>query len=320
VEVLISCADYEGAEGELTFAEGDFILLMRRDDTGWWQGDISGTVGWLPSNFVRETSDEEFEQYCAQWGIEPYIEEEKPVVAAAPQPKQRAGSRAPEPAKAAPVAAPVVEKKVEKKAVAATPAAPAAAAGSGKCAHCGVAFSVSEAADATTLNEVKLHGKCVAAYRKAKGDTKNPPGYLTVPFGALPNSMDDFEIQGLLGKGRFGKVYQCRKKDTGRVYAIKALLRNHIESSEAQKILVEREKSILMKIKGPFLVRCYHIFEDSEKLYFVMECASGGELFVHLSRERIFDPERVKFYAAEMFLGLEYLHGLGIVYRDLKVR
>lgn len=73
---------------------------------------------------------------------------------------------------------------------------------------------------------------------------------------------------------------------------------------------------------GPFLVRCYHIFEDSEKLYFVMECASGGELFVHLSREKvfffllfwfvfsshrnqIFDPERVRFYAAEMFLGLE---------------
>jgi hypothetical protein len=39
---------------------------------------------------------------------------------------------------------------------------------------------------------------------------------------------------------------------------------------------------------GPFLVRCYHIFEDSEKLYFVMECASGGELFVHLSREKVF--------------------------------
>ena len=38
---------------------------------------------------------------------------------------------------------------------------------------------------------------------------------------------------------------------------------------------------------GPFLVRCYHIFEDSEKLYFVMECASGGELFVHLSREKV---------------------------------
>ncbi len=48
-----------------------------------------------------------------------------------------------------------------------------------------------------------------------------------------------------------------------------------------------------------------------------MECASGGELFVHLSREQSFDPERVRFYAAEMFLGLEYIHGMGIVYRDV---
>ena len=136
--------------------------------------------------------------------------------------------------------------------------------------------------------------------------TANGPNKLMQAFGKLPTSMDEFEIQGLLGKGRFGKVYQCRKKDTGHIYAIKELLKTHIESSEAQKILVEREKAILMKIKGkkkkkmkertnffakccigPFLVRCYHIFEDSEKLYFVMECASGGELFVHLSREKV---------------------------------
>lgn len=78
--------------------------------------------------------------------------------------------------------------------------------------------------------------------------------------------MADFDIQGLLGKGRFGKVYQCRKKDTGRTFAIKALLKSHILSSEAQRILVEREKSILQKINNPFLVRCYHIFEDDEKV------------------------------------------------------
>lgn len=83
-------------------------------------------------------------------------------------------------------------------------------------------------------------------------------------------AIDAGAAQGLLGKGRFGKVYQCKKKDTGRVYAIKALLKSHILSSEAQRILVEREKSILQKINNPFLVRCYHIFEDAEKLYFVM--------------------------------------------------
>lgn len=180
-----------------------------------------------------------------------------------------------------------------------------------KCEQCGKQFSVDDLSKAVKIAEMRIHPTCMTAFRKAQGDLKK------LEFGKLPSSMDEFEIQGLLGKGRFGKVYQCRKLDNDKIYAIKALLKSHIESSEAQKVLVEREKSILQKINGPFLVRCYHIFEDSEKLYFVMECASGGELFVHLSRERVFDPDRVRFYAAEMFLALEYLHGLGIVYRDM---
>ncbi len=62
----------------MSFGENEYVLLMRRDDTGWWQGEINGVLGWVPSNFCRESTDDEFESYCAQCGIEPYVEEEKP--------------------------------------------------------------------------------------------------------------------------------------------------------------------------------------------------------------------------------------------------
>lgn len=60
-------------------------------------------------------------------------------------------------------------------------------------------------------------------------------------------------------------------------------------------------------------------FQTTDRLCFVMEYVNGGELFFHLSRERVFSEERTKFYGAEIISALGYLHENNIVYRDLKV-
>ncbi len=44
----------------------------------------------------------------------------------------------------------------------------------------------------------------------------------------------------------------------------------------------------------------------------------GGELFQHLKTAEYFDEARARFYAAEVLLALEFLHGRHIIYRDLK--
>lgn len=60
-------------------------------------------------------------------------------------------------------------------------------------------------------------------------------------------------------------------------------------------------------------------FQTTDRLCFVMEYVNGGELFFHLSRERIFSEDRTRFYGAEIISALGYLHENNIVYRDLKV-
>jgi len=54
---------------------------------------------------------------------------------------------------------------------------------------------------------------------------------------------------------------------------------------------------------------------SQDRLYFVMEFVSGGELFFHIGREKRFSETRVRFYAGEILLAIHYLHSKGIVYR-----
>ena len=49
-----------------------------------------------------------------------------------------------------------------------------------------------------------------------------------------------------------------------------------------------------------------------------MNYIKGGDMFSHVRREERFSENRAKFYAAQIYLALEYLHNNGYVYRDLK--
>ena len=71
-------------------------------------------------------------------------------------------------------------------------------------------------------------------------------------------------------------------------------------------------------MNSPFIVNMYYAFQTPDKLYFVMDFLNGGELFYHLRKEKKFNEERIRFYAAQIILALESLHDQGIIYRDLK--
>jgi serine/threonine protein kinase len=146
-------------------------------------------------------------------------------------------------------------------------------------------------------------------------------GYAT-PGRSLVRKMtaDDFEPITCLGKGTFGTVVLVRQKETGRLFAQKQFKK---ASLVVHKKLVEQtktERAILESVnRHPFVVKLFYAFQDDEKLYLILEYAQGGELFHHLSLERMFTEETAAFYLAEMVLALDHLHNtVGVVYRDLK--
>lgn len=128
----------------------------------------------------------------------------------------------------------------------------------------------------------------------------------------------DFEYMKLIGRGTFGRVFQVRKKDTRRIYAMKVLSKREI-ALKKEVVHTMGERKILEKsLDCPFLVGLKFSFQSETELFFVTDYKSGGELFWHLQREGRFTEERAKFYIAELVLALEHLHKYNIVYRDLK--
>jgi serine/threonine-protein kinase Psk1 len=132
-------------------------------------------------------------------------------------------------------------------------------------------------------------------------------------------SAEDFQPITCLGKGSFGTVVLVKHHATGKLYAQKQFKK---ASLVVRKKLVDQtrtERDILTSIRHPFIVKLYYAFQDREKLYLILEYAQGGELFHHLSMERMFPEDTARFYMAEMVLALEHLHTVvGVVYRDLK--
>ncbi|WVQ76637.1 hypothetical protein IAR50_006310 [Cryptococcus sp. DSM 104548] len=56
--------DFDASDrGHLTFRAGDIIQLLRKLDTGWWDGILENTRGWFPSNYVEEISADDLHQY-----------------------------------------------------------------------------------------------------------------------------------------------------------------------------------------------------------------------------------------------------------------
>ncbi len=131
---------------------------------------------------------------------------------------------------------------------------------------------------------------------------------------------DDFTVLRLIGKGTFGQVYQVRKKDTNRIYAMKVLSKKVIVQKKEVAHTVG-ERNILVRTAttdSAFIVGLKFSFQTPTDLFLVTDYMSGGELFWHLQREGKFAESRAKFYIAELILALEHLHAHDIVYRDLK--
>ncbi|CAK8562050.1 unnamed protein product [Lathyrus sativus] len=122
-----------------------------------------------------------------------------------------------------------------------------------------------------------------------------------------------------LGCGDTGSVHLVELRGTNELYAMKAMEKSvMLNRNKVHRACIERE--IISLLDHPFLPTLYTSFQTETHVCLITDFCPGGELFALLDRQpmKILKEDSARFYAAEVVIGLEYLHCLGIVYRDLK--
>ncbi|CAB4487591.1 kinase-like protein [Rhizophagus irregularis DAOM 181602=DAOM 197198] len=129
--------------------------------------------------------------------------------------------------------------------------------------------------------------------------------------------LSHFHLLRSVGKGAFGKVRVVQHKQTKTLYALKYINKAKCIKMRAVENIIQ-ERRLLEEIEYNLVCNLRYAFQDDENLFMVLDLMLGGDLRFHLERQGSLKEEVVKFYVAEVSLGLHYLHSKKIVHRDLK--
>ena len=167
---------------------------------------------------------------------------------------------------------------------------------------------------------------------------------------------NDYKLISKLGEGSICKVKLVEKNNIK--YALKIINKNNLlkkkkfQKDENGKMVIStplegilREISILKKVNHPNLVKLYEIMhkEDRSKIYLVLEYCEHGDLMTfdeqkniftvnkyifekHLKKnscelniEKVYYTENlIRSFIRQIIRGLNYLHRIGVIHKDLK--
>ncbi len=131
--------------------------------------------------------------------------------------------------------------------------------------------------------------------------------------------LKDFQIGVPLGRGKFGRVYLAREKNTHYMVAIKLLIKSELLKHSMQHQVI-REIEIQTHLSHPHILRLLTYFSDEKRIYLVLEYAAGGELFRELQsqpNQRFNEVTSAKFID-QVADAIDYCHKNKVIHRDIK--
>jgi eukaryotic-like serine/threonine-protein kinase len=130
------------------------------------------------------------------------------------------------------------------------------------------------------------------------------------------DTINGYQVLGVLGKGGMGKVFRVQNVLSSRVEAMK-VIRPELEADTGFADRFLREIVLHAKLDHRNIVRFYTAFRAENRICMIMEYAEGMSLHDRL-REGPLVPAEASLYIDQVLSALSYAHRVGVIHRDIK--
>lgn len=120
-----------------------------------------------------------------------------------------------------------------------------------------------------------------------------------------------------VGVGTYAKVITAYSAKEKNIVAIKIISKLTTSKTFKRKFL-HREIDVVRGLNHRNIIKYYRSIETTHRIYIVMEYARNGSLLDMIRRENYFNEMKARHVYHQLIDALEYIHGRGIVHRDIK--